>query len=76
MQREIKETAMRRKIRVSGYPQWVVAEKIGVHPNTLCIWVRSKANLTATRKLKIERALQELRDGENKSNERNSTGRK
>ncbi len=54
------EKKIRKMILESGYKQWEVAEQVGVHPNTLCCWVRSRATLTAERELRIVRALEQL----------------
>lgn len=54
------EKKIRKMIRECGFRQWEVAEQIGVSPNTLCCWVRSKSNLTAERELRIVRALEQL----------------
>ena len=54
------DAKIRKMIKVSGVPQWKVAEQIGITPPTLCTWVRSKATLTAERELRIVRALEEL----------------
>lgn len=57
----MQETELRRIIKVSGVPQWRIAEQIGVSPNTLCIWTRSTTTLTKEREKKIRKALKELK---------------
>lgn len=63
------DAKIRKMIKVSGVPQWKVAETIGITPSTLCVWVRSKSTLTAERELRIVRALEQLKGAQNGDNQ-------
>lgn len=40
----MKNKEIRAQIESAGLKYWQVAEAMGVHPNTLCIWLRHELN--------------------------------
>lgn len=32
---------LRGVIKLKGYPMYLIAEAVGIHPSTLCVWFRS-----------------------------------
>lgn len=59
--RETEITEIHRIIKVSGIPQWKIAEKVGISVPTLCIWVRPNEIGKRDREKRIKKALRELR---------------
>lgn len=52
---------------MKGYPMYLIAEEVGVHPSTLCVWFRT---YNAERYEKITKAIMKL-DGGNQDEQNN-----
>ena len=52
---------LRGVIKLKGYPMYLVAEKAGIHPSTLCVWFRK---YNADHYKKIMDAIGEIEGGE------------
>lgn len=58
----MKNQALRKRIRMSGFYYWQVAEKVGVSAQTLTNWLRYE--LSPERRERVEAALDALTNGE------------
>lgn len=53
---------IRSAIQKAGLTYWQVADEIGIHPATLCVWLRHE--LTGERLERVEAAISSLSKGE------------
>ena len=52
---------LRGVIKLKGYPMYLIAEKVGVHPSTLCVWFRQ---YNADHYERIMKAIEQIEGGE------------
>lgn len=62
---------LRGVIKLKGYPMYLIAEMVGVHPSTLCVWFRT---YNADHYKKISDAMQKIERGD-QDDEDNQTGK-
>lgn len=60
----MKNKVIRQQIAAAGIPYWRLAEKIGISPGTLSVWLRHE--LSGDRLARVERALKFLDGGEDR----------
>lgn len=48
----------RDRLRMTGFPQWKLADEIGISDSTLCVWLRKP--LTGDRLERVQKGLAEL----------------
>lgn len=54
--------SIRKAIEKAGLSYWQVADAIGIHPATLCVWLRHE--LTGERLERVQHAINVLSKGE------------
>lgn len=52
--------SLKSQIKLASFPQWKVADQIGVAEKTLIVWLRREDKLTSDKKELILKAIQEL----------------
>ncbi|MFT8729798.1 MAG: hypothetical protein ABF755_07080 [Oenococcus oeni] len=50
-------------IQNASFPQWQVANKLGISERTLIVWLRDEASLDTDRKNRVLTAIKELSNG-------------
>lgn len=61
----MQNSKIRSAIQKAGLTYWAVADKIGIHPATLCVWLRHE--LTGERLSRVEAAIAALSEGGNEA---------
>lgn len=55
-------------VKMKNIPMWKIAETIGIHPSTLCVWMRT---YNAEHYEKILNAINKIEGGEESNDENN-----